>query len=201
MTKTRDVVADDHPVVRAGIVALLGTTDDLDVVGEATTGLEAVELALELEPDVVLMDLRMPGINGDEATAQILATKPEIRVLVLTTYESDDSILTAIEAGATGYLLKAAPQEELLAGIRATHRRPAGQPGAETGRAVAQRTREGSAAPRRTRAQQPSHREGTLPLRSNSENTPAARVRETRGERPDAGGDTRHGVGAALSRS
>ena len=178
MTKTRVVVADDHPVVRAGIVALLGTTDDLDVVGEATTGLEAVELALELEPDVVLMDLRMPGINGDEATAQILATKPEIRVLVLTTYESDDSILTAIEAGATGYLLKAAPQEELLAGIR-----------------------EGSAAPRRTRAQQPSHREGTLPLRSNSENTPAARVRETRGERPDAGGDTRHGVGAALSRS
>ncbi len=122
MTKTRVVVADDHPVVRAGIVALLGTTDDLDVVGEATTGLEAVELALELEPDVVLMDLRMPGINGDEATAQILATKPEIRVLVLTTYESDDSILTAIEAGATGYLLKAAPQEELLAGIRSVAR-------------------------------------------------------------------------------
>ncbi|MEO7146461.1 MAG: response regulator transcription factor [Terrimesophilobacter sp.] len=122
MTKTRVVVADDHPVVRAGIVALLGTTDDLDVVGEATTGLEAVELALELEPDVVLMDLRMPGIKGDEATAQILATKPEIRVLVLTTYESDDSILTAIEAGATGYLLKAAPQEELLAGIRSVAR-------------------------------------------------------------------------------
>ena len=122
MTKTRVVVADDHPVVRAGIVALLATTDDVDVVGEATTGLEAVELALQLEPDVVLMDLRMPGINGDEATAQILATKPAIRILVLTTYESDDSILTAIEAGASGYLLKAAPQEELLAGIRSVAR-------------------------------------------------------------------------------
>ncbi len=122
MTPTRVLVADDHPVVRGGIVALLGTAEDLHVVGEATTGLEAVELALSLEPDVVLMDLRMPGLNGDEATARILAERPGIRVLVLTTYESDDSILTAIEAGASGYLLKAAPQEELLAGIRSVAR-------------------------------------------------------------------------------
>lgn len=122
MTRTRVLVADDHPVVRGGIVALLGTADDLEVVGEASTGLEAVELALQLVPDVVLMDLRMPGIDGDEATARILAEQPSIRVLVLTTYESDDSILTAIEAGASGYLLKAAPQEELLAGIRSVAR-------------------------------------------------------------------------------
>lgn len=122
MTRTRVLVADDHPVVRGGIVALLGTAEDLDVVGEAATGLEAVELALQLEPDVVLMDLRMPGINGDEATARIVAERPRIRVLVLTTYESDDSILTAIEAGASGYLLKAAPQDELLAGIRSVAR-------------------------------------------------------------------------------
>lgn len=122
MSRTRILVADDHPVVRGGIVALLGTADDLDVVGEAADGLEAVRLALELEPDVVLMDLRMPGIDGDEATARILAERPGIRVLVLTTYESDDSILTAIEAGASGYLLKAAPQEELLAGIRSVAR-------------------------------------------------------------------------------
>lgn len=122
MTHTRVLVADDHPVVRGGIVALLGTADDLEVVGEASTGLEAVELALRLEPDVVLMDLRMPGIDGDEATARILAERPSIRVLVLTTYETDDSILTAIEAGASGYLLKAAPQEELLAGIRSVAR-------------------------------------------------------------------------------
>lgn len=122
MTATRILVVDDHPVVRGGIVALLGTADDLDVVGQAADGLEAVRLALELEPDVVLMDLRMPGIDGDEATSRILAEKPSIRVLVLTTYESDDSILTAIEAGASGYLLKAAPQEELLAGIRSVAR-------------------------------------------------------------------------------
>lgn len=122
MTRTRVLVADDHPVVRSGIVALLGATEDFEVVGEASTGLEAVELALQLTPDVVLMDLRMPGIDGDEATARILAERPSIRVLVLTTYESDDSILTAIEAGASGYLLKAAPQEELLAGIRSVAR-------------------------------------------------------------------------------
>jgi len=118
----RILVADDHPIVRGGIVALLDATDDMEVVGQASTGLEAVELALTLTPDLVLMDLRMPGIDGDEATARILAATPGIRVLVLTTYESDASILTAIEAGASGYLLKAAPQEEILAGIRSVAR-------------------------------------------------------------------------------
>jgi DNA-binding NarL/FixJ family response regulator len=114
----RVLVADDHPIVRSGIVALLQTAPDVEVVGEATSGLEAVDLALALSPDLVLMDLRMPGIDGDEATARILAARPSVRVLILTTYESDDSILTAIEAGASGYLLKAAPQEEILAGVR-----------------------------------------------------------------------------------
>lgn len=118
----RVLVADDHPVVRGGIVALLSVAADLEVVGEATDGLEAVAAAIELEPDVVLMDLRMPGIDGDEATARILAVRPGIRVLILTTYESDASILTAIEAGASGYLLKAAPQEEILAGVRSVAR-------------------------------------------------------------------------------
>lgn len=116
------LVADDHPIVRGGIVALLQSADDIEVVGEATTGLEAVERAIELEPQLVLMDLRMPGIDGDEATARILAAKPGIRVVVLTTYETDTSILSAIEAGASGYLLKAAPQEEILAGIRSVAR-------------------------------------------------------------------------------
>jgi DNA-binding NarL/FixJ family response regulator len=118
----RVLVADDHPIVRSGIVALLESADDLEVVGTASTGLEAVELALQLAPDIVLMDLRMPGIEGDEATARILAERSDIRVLVLTTYETDASILTAIEAGASGYLLKAAPQEEILAGIRSVAR-------------------------------------------------------------------------------
>ena len=116
------LVADDHPIVRGGIVALLQSADDIEVVGEATTGLEAVERAIELQPQLVLMDLRMPGIDGDEATARILAARPGIRVVVLTTYESDTSILSAIEAGASGYLLKAAPQEEILAGIRSVAR-------------------------------------------------------------------------------
>ncbi len=114
----RVLVADDHPVVRAGIVALLKSAADVEVVGEASDGLEAVEFASRLQPDLVLMDLRMPGIDGDEATARILRTQPQVRVVILTTYETDASILTAIEAGASGYLLKAAPQEEILVGIR-----------------------------------------------------------------------------------
>jgi DNA-binding NarL/FixJ family response regulator len=118
----RVLVADDHPIVRSGIVALLETAADVEVVGEASDGSEAVALALSLRPDLVLMDLRMPVLDGDEATARILAAEPGIRIVVLTTYESDESILTAIEAGASGYLLKAAPQEEILAGIRSVAR-------------------------------------------------------------------------------
>lgn len=118
----RVLVADDHPIVRGGIVALLSAADDITVVAEAADGLEAVRLAAEHVPDVVLMDLRMPGLDGDEATARILAAAPNVRVVILTTYESDASILTAIEAGASGYLLKAAPQDEILAGVRSVAR-------------------------------------------------------------------------------
>lgn len=127
----RIVVADDHPIVRSGIVALLQDAPDIAVIGEAATGLQAVEATLRLKPDLVLMDLRMPlssqssdaiELDGVAATAQIVAAEPGIRVIVLTTYENDRSILAAIEAGATGYLLKAAPQEEILAGIRSVAR-------------------------------------------------------------------------------
>ncbi|HWU45516.1 MAG TPA: response regulator transcription factor [Humibacter sp.] len=115
----RVVVADDHPIVRSGIVGLLSAAEGFAVVGEASNGVEAVRLAAELRPDVVLLDLRMPVLAGAAATDRILATGLGVRVLVLTTYESDDDILGAIEAGASGYLLKAAPAEEIVAGLRA----------------------------------------------------------------------------------
>lgn len=115
----RILVADDHPIVRAGLVGLLQAEDDIDVVGTATTGVEAVEQALAQRPDIVLMDLRMPELDGTAATAEIRAVAPEVKVVILTTYESDDAILSGVEAGASGYLLKAAPEQELLAGVRA----------------------------------------------------------------------------------
>jgi DNA-binding NarL/FixJ family response regulator len=118
----RVLVVDDHPIVRGGIVALLGAADDIEVVGEGADGLSAVTESARLTPDLVLMDLRMPGMDGDEATARILAADPAIRVIILTTYETDSSILTAMEAGASGYLLKAAPQQEILAGVRSVAR-------------------------------------------------------------------------------
>ena len=118
----RVLLVDDQTLVRTGFRMILDETDDIEVVGEAADGPTAVAEALRLEPDLVLMDLRMPGFDGDEATARILVQRPGIRVVVLTTYETDESILTAIEAGASGYLLKAAPQDEILAGIRSVAR-------------------------------------------------------------------------------
>lgn len=116
----RVLVVDDHPVVRAGIVGLLEIEPDFEVVAEAESGEAAIELAAAHAPDVVLMDLRMPGLGGVEATRRLLEHGgPVPRVLVFTTYEEDDQILAAIEAGASGYLLKAAPAVELAAGIRA----------------------------------------------------------------------------------
>jgi DNA-binding NarL/FixJ family response regulator len=113
----RVLVADDHPIVRSGIVALLSDDDRVELVGEAADGEEAVRLAAELSPDVVLLDLEMPKLDGARAAEQILAAGTGTRVLILTTYESDGRILDAITAGASGYLLKAAPREEILAGI------------------------------------------------------------------------------------
>jgi DNA-binding NarL/FixJ family response regulator len=118
----RLILVDDHPVVRHGLRGMLEAEPDLTVVGEASSGPEGVALAAELRPDIVLMDLRMPGGDGVEATAQIVATVPGVRVMVLTTYESDRDILRAIEAGAGGYLLKDASPAELAEGVRAAAR-------------------------------------------------------------------------------
>ena len=115
----RLLICDDHPVVRAGLRGMLAGEQDLEVAGEAANGREAVELARSLRPDLVLMDLRMPEMDGVAATERILAELSQTRVLVLTTYDSDADILRAVEAGASGYLLKDAPREELFAAIRA----------------------------------------------------------------------------------
>ena len=122
MTTVRVLVADDHPVVRDGLVALLGTQPDLDVVGTAADGLEAVAQVAALAPDVVVMDLRMPHLDGAGATARITAEHPGVRVLVLTTYDTDADIVRAVEAGATGYLLKDAPLTTLADAVRAAAR-------------------------------------------------------------------------------
>jgi DNA-binding NarL/FixJ family response regulator len=142
----RVLITDDHAVVRAGLAPLLGTTDDLVLVGQASDGTRAVELAAELRPDVVLMDLSMPGTDGVLATARIVAANPDVRVLVLTSFSDQGRILDALAAGAEGYLLKHSEPEVILAGIREvvaggspldpkaarvllTHRRSTAEPG------------------------------------------------------------------------
>jgi DNA-binding NarL/FixJ family response regulator len=115
----RILIVDDHPVVRAGLHGMLSAEPDLDVVAEAADGEEAVRLTASLHPDVVLMDLRMAGLDGVEATARITAASPQVKVLILTTYDTDADIVRAVEAGASGYLLKDTPRGELAEAIRA----------------------------------------------------------------------------------
>ena len=120
MEKITILMADDHPVVRAGIRGMLETQDEFQVIAEAENGREAFEQIAKLIPDVVLMDLRMPEMDGVEAIGKIKEKYPYINILVLTTYDTDADIVRAVEAGATGYLLKDAPREELFRAVRAT---------------------------------------------------------------------------------
>ena len=119
MEPLRVLIADDHLLFRDGLRALLKAAPDTELVGEATTGEEAVTLAADLQPDVVLMDIQMPGGNGIEATRRIVRDSPHIRVLMVTMYEDDNSVFTAMRAGARGYLLKGAKYDEVLRAIRA----------------------------------------------------------------------------------
>jgi DNA-binding NarL/FixJ family response regulator len=114
----RIVIADDHPLFRAGLHALLDSVHDTDVVGEAATGEEAVKAALSLQPDVIVMDINMPGLNGIEATRQIIDGNGDVNVLVMTMHDDDEAVFASIRAGARGYLLKGAAQDETLRAIR-----------------------------------------------------------------------------------
>jgi DNA-binding NarL/FixJ family response regulator len=122
MEPLRVLIADDHPLFRDGMRGLLATQPDMTVVGEATTGEEAVRLTGELEPDVVLMDIKMPGWGGIEATRRILAAHPSVRVLVVTMFEDDATVFTAMRAGARGYVLKDDDKDDVLGAIRAVGR-------------------------------------------------------------------------------
>ena len=117
MESIRLLIADDHPLVRTGIQALLASVPDMVVVGTAASGEEVIAAAEELEPDIILMDLHMPGVNGIEATRRIVRDHPEIGILVLTMLDDDDSVFAAMRAGARGYLLKGADQTEVLRAI------------------------------------------------------------------------------------
>ena len=115
----RIVVADDHPLYRRGLAALLGGQPEWEVVAQAEDGVGVVTVARELQPDVVVMDLRMPGVDGIEATRRIVGTSPHVAVLVLTMYEDDASVFAAMRAGARGYLLKGADQAEIVRAVAA----------------------------------------------------------------------------------
>jgi two-component system response regulator NreC len=122
MDKIRLLVVDDHPVVRAGLRTLLNAQDDIEVVGEAQDGRAAIEQAVELQPDVVVMDITMKGMGGPEATHAIVERLPNTKVLVLTMHENEEYLRQMLEAGATGYVLKQAVDTELVVAIRAVHR-------------------------------------------------------------------------------
>ena len=122
MEQIRILIVDDHEVVRDGIVGNLVRQQDFAIVGQASNGLEAVQKAADLSPDIILMDLRMPELDGVEAMIRIKQDNPEVKFIVFTTYSDDDYLFAAIKAGAKGYLLKDAPREELFKAIRAVSR-------------------------------------------------------------------------------
>ncbi len=119
--KIRVIIADDHAVVREGTCELLKKAEDLEVVGEAADGIEAIQLVKDLKPDVAILDVAMPRLNGIEATREIKTISPDTSVLILSAYEYDQYVFTLLEAGAAGYLLKDVPSHKLIEAVRAVH--------------------------------------------------------------------------------
>lgn len=115
------LVVDDHPVVRDGLLAILGTQSDFQIAGEAASGEQALDLFERLRPDIVLLDLEMPGMNGVEVIRRLRANHPDVRIVVFTAFDTDERILSALQAGAKGYLLKGSPRSELFQAIRVVH--------------------------------------------------------------------------------
>ncbi|HET7375629.1 MAG TPA: response regulator transcription factor [Anaerolineae bacterium] len=122
MTKIRVLLADDQDIIRTGLTIILNHQPDLEVVGQAADGLQAIDLARQLQPDVILMDIKMPNLNGIQATRQIVTAQPHIQIIILTTYDTDDWVFDGIRAGAIGYLLKDTPSQDLAAAVRGAMR-------------------------------------------------------------------------------
>jgi DNA-binding NarL/FixJ family response regulator len=122
MTKIRVLLADDQDIIRTGLTIILNHQDDLEVVGQAADGIEAVDMARHLQPDVILMDIKMPRLNGIQATRQIMTALPKTQIIILTTYDTDDWVFDCIRAGAVGYLLKDAPSDNLAEAVRGAMR-------------------------------------------------------------------------------
>jgi DNA-binding NarL/FixJ family response regulator len=119
--RIRILVADDHPIVRDGLIAVLSTQPDFEVVGDAATGPQTIQKVIDLRPDVLLLDLEMPDLDGVETLKRLRAQNPDLRAIVFTAFDTDDRILQAVQAGAQGYLLKGVPRDEIFGAVRAVH--------------------------------------------------------------------------------
>ena len=202
----RLLIADDHPVVRDGLRGMVAAEQDLEVVGEAATGGEALALVPRVRPDVALVDLRMPELDGVATIRALRERHPDVRVLVLTTFDSDRDVVSAIEAGATGYLLKDAPRAELFRAIRAAARGEAVLAPAAATRLVGQLRQPATPPADRPRAagagrddrgqEQRRDRARALPVRGHGEDAREASVQEAGRLGPRARGGARFPVGS-----
>jgi DNA-binding NarL/FixJ family response regulator len=165
------VIVDDHPVVREGLAAILGTQSDFHIAGEAASGSEALALVMQAAPDVMLLDLEMPGMDGVEVIRHLRQTNPAVKVVVFTAFDTDERILSALQAGAQGYLLKGAPRAELFEAVRVVH-----GGGSLLHPVVASRLLESLSAPAKREALTPREQEVLILLAQGKQNKEIARA-------------------------